>query len=101
MTDDVTLPKEQEIERVVRLFKAFGDRTRYRIITVLACGPRTVNELASQVDLSQPATSQQLKVLRQAGLVVGKRDGRYIYYQLTDQHVLTILEQVRAHTQIG
>ncbi|MBM6754524.1 winged helix-turn-helix transcriptional regulator [Lactobacillus alvi] len=95
------VPKNQELDRVVTFFKAFGDRTRYLIVTILAHGPLTVNELADRLGTSQPAMSHQLMILRQAGIVVGKRDGRYIHYQLTDDHVLTILRQVQAHTTQG
>lgn len=98
---NIPVPTSGEIDRVVNLFKAFGDRTRYLIIHVLAKGPLTVNELADELGTSQPAMSHQLMILRQAGIVEGHRDGRYIYYQLKDDHVLTILKQVQAHAELG
>lgn len=100
-TEPFEVPKNEELDRVVNFFKAFGDRTRYLIVTILAEGPLTVNELAERLGISQPAMSHQLMILRQAGVVIGQRDGRYIYYQLTDHHVLTILRQVQAHASQG
>jgi ArsR family transcriptional regulator len=91
------LPSNEEVDSMVELFKAFGDKTRYRIISMLAAHKMTVNEIASQLDVSQPAISHQLTVLRHAGLVIGERKGLFVVYQLADQHIITILQQAREH----
>ena len=70
-TEPFEVPKNEELDRVVTFFKAFGDRTRYLIVTILAEGPLTVNELAERLGISQPAMSHQLMILRQAGVVIG------------------------------
>ena len=64
---------------------------------MLAGRKLTVNEIADQLEVSQPAISHQLAVLKNAGLVIGNRQGQYVVYQLADQHIITILEQARAH----
>lgn len=56
-------------------FSALADRTRRAILARLASGEATVNELAEPFDMSQPAISQHLKVLEQAGLIVRRVDG--------------------------
>jgi DNA-binding transcriptional ArsR family regulator len=48
----------------------------------LAAGDRAVCDLTSELDMSQAAVSQHLRVLREAGLVTARRDGRHRYYQL-------------------
>jgi DNA-binding transcriptional ArsR family regulator len=48
----------------------------------LATGDRAVSELTSDLDMSQAAVSQHLRVLREAGLVTARKDGRHRYYQL-------------------
>lgn len=59
---------------------ALGDWTRRQILDALRSGPRSVGELAAQVPVSRPAVSQHLRVLKDAGLVVDRRDGtRRIY----------------------
>ena len=64
-------------------FHALGDGTRRRILALLGEGERSVGELLAQLDASsQPALSQHLKVLREAGLVVVRRDGRRRLYAL-------------------
>ncbi|KRM92728.1 hypothetical protein FC80_GL001667 [Liquorilactobacillus cacaonum DSM 21116] len=59
----------------------------------------TVNEIADEIGITQSAISHQLKLLRQTGLVKGIRDGQKIYYELSDQHITTIFEQVREHVR--
>lgn len=61
---------------------ALGDPTRRAIFERLAGGPRAVGELAEGLPVTRPAVSQHLKVLKQAGLVVDRRDGARRLYQL-------------------
>lgn len=69
---------------VLPLFNAMGDRTRQRIITVLAEHHRlTVGELTQHIHLSRPAISHHIKVLREVELVVEHREGTKRYYQPT------------------
>lgn len=56
-------------------FSALADPTRRAILARLALGEATVNELAEPFEMSQPAISQHLKVLEQAGLIVQRVDG--------------------------
>lgn len=56
-------------------FAALADPTRRAILARLASGEATVNELAEPFDMSQPAISQHLKVLEEAGLIVQRIDG--------------------------
>jgi DNA-binding transcriptional ArsR family regulator len=59
----------------VEAFEAIAQPKRRKIIRLLAAGELTAGEIASQFDVTQPAISQHLKVLREAGLVVERRDG--------------------------
>jgi DNA-binding transcriptional ArsR family regulator len=63
-------------------FRAIADPSRRRMLEVLANGECTVSELCSLFDTSQPAVSQHLRVLRDAGLVQHRQDGRNRYYRL-------------------
>jgi len=93
------LPTTAEIKKSVDLFKTFGDATRYQILSLLYQGSRTVSEITAVMDVSQSAISHQLKTLRQAGLVVGNRDGKFIKYTLADEHIFEIFELVKEHIQ--
>jgi DNA-binding transcriptional ArsR family regulator len=65
-----------------RTFRALADPTRRRILELLARGAHPVKELGARFPLSQPALSQHLRVLREAGLVRVRRDGRRRVYSL-------------------
>jgi DNA-binding transcriptional ArsR family regulator len=61
---------------------ALGDRTRRSIFERLRRGPRSVTELADELPISRPAVSQHLKVLKDAGLVLERRDGTRRFYRI-------------------
>ena len=66
---------------------ALGDPTRRAIFEHLADRPQAVGELAGELPVSRPAVSQHLKVLKDAGLVVDRRDGNRRIYQLNPDGV--------------
>ena len=70
------------MERADRLFKAFADRTRLRILGLLSRGELCVCDLLKVVGGPQPKVSQHLASLRAAGLVVARREGKWRHYTL-------------------
>ena len=73
------------------LFKALGHAGRVRILEVLCDGERTVSELVALVGLEASHVSQQLGVLRRAGVVVARRDGSMMVYSPTNTAVAELL----------
>jgi DNA-binding transcriptional ArsR family regulator len=73
---------------------ALGDPTRHAIFERLADRPRAVGELAGELPVSRPAVSQHLKVLKEAGLVVDRRDGNRRIYQLNPDGVGALRAQL-------
>ncbi|HTU85337.1 MAG TPA: metalloregulator ArsR/SmtB family transcription factor [Solirubrobacteraceae bacterium] len=84
---------------VAETMQALATPSRVRILSRLAGGPCSVGELASQIGMEQSAVSQQLRVLRHLGLVVGERDGRQVIYALHDDHVRSLLTEAVSHTE--
>jgi DNA-binding transcriptional ArsR family regulator len=74
---------------------ALADPKRILLIYALSESPRSVNELAEEVGISQPATSRNLKVLRERGLVVAQRQGTTLEYHLTDMRLVEALNMLR------
>jgi DNA-binding transcriptional ArsR family regulator len=74
-------------------FMALADPTRRAIFERLAGGPRPVGELARGLPVSRPAVSQHLKVLKEAGLVIDRREGNRSIYQVNPDGV----EALRAY----
>lgn len=74
--------------------KAISHEGRLMILCHLASGEKTVTELEELLALRQAAVSQQLSRLRLEGLVTPRRDGKTIYYSLTDDRPRRILDAV-------
>jgi len=72
-----------------KLFKAFGDQSRLKIIAMLAAKEMTVNDIAKAVGLSQPTVSRHLSILKDADLVVDRRDKQRVFYILNKDSVMT------------
>jgi len=70
----------QDFEEAARLFQALGDPTRLAILEILGESERTVGDLVRALDAPQPKISQHLKVLRDAGIVTCRKDGRQVWY---------------------
>jgi DNA-binding transcriptional ArsR family regulator len=84
---------------VAETMQALATPSRVRILSRLGAGPCAVGELARAIGMEQPAVSQQLRVLRHLGLVVGERDGRQVIYALHDDHVGALLSEAISHTE--
>jgi ArsR family transcriptional regulator, lead/cadmium/zinc/bismuth-responsive transcriptional repressor len=91
-----------EAEQLAVLFRLLGDRSRVRILFALAeAGELCVCDLAAAVDVAEPAVSQALRLLRTAGVVRSRRDGRTVWYRLDDEHVRLLLDLSRTHLSHG
>ena len=86
-------------EAVAETMQALAVPRRVKILSRLAVGACSVTELAQAIEMGQPAVSQQLRVLRYLGLVVGTRQGRRIVYALHDDHVRVLLTEAISHTE--
>jgi DNA-binding transcriptional ArsR family regulator len=84
---------------VAETMQALATPSRVRILSRLGAGPCSVGELALEVAMEQSAVSQQLRVLRHLGLVVGERRGRSVIYALHDEHVGVLLAEAVAHAE--
>src|ERR1700754_4999545 len=79
-------------EAAAQSIQALSAPSRLRILARLYAGPASVNEIARSVGMEGSAVSHQLRLLRHLGLVVGRRAGRKIVYELHDDHVADLLE---------
>lgn len=78
-----------------------GDPTRRAIFERLGEGPAAVHELASTLPVSRPAVSQHLKVLKDAGLVVDRKDGNRRIYQLDPQGLNELRDYLDRFWRVG
>jgi ArsR family transcriptional regulator len=85
-----------DTERAARLFQALSDQTRLGIIQRLRLGERCVCDLTDAMDAAQSRLSFHLKVLKDAGLVTDRREGRWMYYTLNTDILAEVGELVDA-----
>ena len=78
-------------------FKVMGDATRIRILWALDCREKCVQELCSELDMSKSAVSHQLRILKDAKLVRYRKEGKFVYYALNDEHMRSIVELGLTH----
>ncbi len=91
------LPDDNTLFDLADLFKIFGDTTRVKILYALFESELCVCAIAELLSMTQSATSHQLRVLKDAGLLKARRDGKTIYYSLADDHVRSIIEMGFEH----
>ena len=78
------LPSAEDCSRIAAAFAQLGDCTRLRVLWLLCHSERCVADIAEAVGMSSPAVAHHLKLLRSAGLIVGRREGREMRYRLGD-----------------
>ena len=93
------MPADEEVYYLAEFFKVFGDSTRIKILYVLLDGELCVNDIASNLSMSQSSISHQLRILKQNRLVKFRRERKTIYYSLADHHVVNILNQGLEHVE--
>lgn len=87
---------DAEVGRFAARFAALADETRVRVLDVLAEGERCVCELQARLGIAQPLLSFHLRKLKEAGLVEGRREGRWVYYTASPQALAEIAEFLTA-----
>ena len=93
------LPDEDTLYDLTELFRVFGDSTRMRILYALFTAELCVCDIAALLGLSQSAVSHQLRALKNVRLVKPRREGKTVFYSLSDSHVQTIIGQGLEHVR--
>jgi len=93
-----------ELAHVGQWFHALSDVTRLQILEMLSHKERCVCELQQVLDIEQPRLSFHLKVLREAGLVTDRRDGKWMFYGIDPvvmEHIVTFTRSVKPGKHAG
>lgn len=88
-------PKRALLAQFAAVAKALAHAHRLEILEQLAQGERSVEVLAGRAGLSIANASQHLQQMRQAGIVAPRREGKFVFYRLTDDSVLDLLAALR------
>lgn len=91
------MPDEELLYDISDFFKVFADSTRIKILYALLQSEMCVCDISQILNVSQSAISHQLRMLKQMKLVKNRRDGKTIFYSLSDGHIESILSQGIEH----
>lgn len=83
-------------ELYAKFFHGLSNPTRYRITELLLEGEKSVGELVTSLKTGQSQISNQLACLKWCGYVTSRQEGKFVYYQISDDRVRQLLELARA-----
>ena len=86
-----------DVAGLSELFRALADETRTKILHLLSQRELCVCDLAHLLDMTLPAISHHLRLLKTMRLVRSRRDGKQVFYALDDDHVLSLIQVAREH----
>jgi DNA-binding transcriptional ArsR family regulator len=90
---------EHTAAHVAELFRAFSDTSRVRILSVIVDQELNITALAQIIGVTESAVSHHMRGLRQMHLVQARREGKEVFYSLTDPHIVALLRQGVGHIQ--
>ncbi len=91
------MPDDTELFDLAEFYKVFADSTRIKILYVLFESEMCVGGIAQLLNMTMSAISHQLRVLKGARLIKQRREGKTVFYSLSDDHVRTIIEMGTEH----
>src|SRR5690625_56325 len=86
-----------EVAGLSELFKVLGDETRTRILYLLSLQELCVCDIAEVMEMSLPAISHHLRLLKAMRIVKYRREGRQVYYSLDDHHIVGLIRLAQEH----
>ena len=89
------IQSDEELSTIAFLAKSLSDENRIRILLFLSQGKESVTRIVEELNLSQPLVSHHLKELKRSLLVKVERNGPFIYYDMADQRIITILKDLQ------
>ena len=90
---------ELDERRVALIFKAFCDENRIRILKLLASGEKCACRLLEEIDITQPTLSHHMKILCDSGVVVGRKEGKWMHYSISPEGSAVAMRYLKALTQ--
>lgn len=93
-----------QYNETIRVFKAFCDENRLSILSLLRTGEKCACDLLEDLRITQPTLSHHMKILCDAGIVQGRKDGKWVYYSIDPEgaeNAKAVLEQQLAFSGSG
>lgn len=84
-------------KKTAKIFKAFCDEQRLAILELLQDGEKCACELLEKLDITQSTLSHHMKILCESGIVVGRKDGKWMHYSISEsgaEHVKKLINEI-------
>ena len=91
---------ELDERKIAVIFKAFCDENRIRILKLLKTGEKCACRLLEELDITQPTLSHHMKILCDSGVVVGRKEGKWMHYSISQEGAAAAVRVLRELTQI-
>ena len=91
-------------KKTAAMFKAFCDENRVQILDLLRDGERCACSILDEMQITQPTLSHHMKILCDSGVVVGRKEGKWMHYSISEdglEHVMHYLEELMKYTKKG
>ena len=91
---------EMDTRRTAAMFKAFCDENRIRILQMLCSGEKCGCKILEEMKVTQPTLSHHMKILCDSGVVVGRKEGKWMYYSISEEGVKRMVEIIGQLTDV-
>ena len=88
-------------KKTALIFKAFCDENRIRIIKLLRTGEKCACKLLEEINVTQPTLSHHMKILCDSGIVVGRKEGKWMHYSISPEGAKTALNCLTELTMLN
>ena len=91
-------------KRMAAMFKAFADENRIQILELLRDGERCACRLLEEMKITQPTLSHHMKILCDSGIVVGRKDGKWMHYSISEdglENVRNYVDELIVNAKMG
>lgn len=86
----------EALSEAAECLKTLAHPSRLQIVQLLLSGKQySVNEIAEECELTQPATSDHLRLMQRCGFLTSERDGRTVYYEISEPHLQDIMSCIQ------
>jgi len=85
-------------QKIAQIFKALADENRIHVLKLLRDGEKCACKLLEALSISQPTLSHHMTILCDAGIVVGRKEGKWMYYRISCEGAATVRDLLQALT---
>lgn len=92
---------EMDEKKTAAIFKAFCDENRIRILKLLTTGEKCACKLLEEINVTQPTMSHHMKILCDSGVVVGRKEGKWMHYSISPEGAAVAIKSLQELTKIS